>query len=47
VEAYHHENSCFLKKNKPRKPELNIQLDDEGHFNEDHFNEDHFNDKSY
>lgn len=29
VEAYSHENSCFLKKNKPRKPELNIQLHDE------------------
>lgn len=29
VEAYSHENSCFLKKNKPRRPELNIQLHDE------------------
>jgi hypothetical protein len=28
VEAYSHENSCFLKKNKAKKPELNIQLHD-------------------
>ena len=34
VEAYNHENSCFLKKNKSRKPELNIQLDDEEQFND-------------
>jgi hypothetical protein len=37
VEAYSHENSCFLKKNKPRKPELNIQLDEEDHFNQKSF----------
>lgn len=29
MEAYSHENSCFLKKNKPKKPELNIQLNDD------------------